>query len=110
MSIEKWSETIWIARLGNEPALSEDLAGLYEDVRIFESPVHVVLDFSLVSHVNSSNLSQVLRLRKIAVDRETRLILASPRDGVWGVLLTTGLDKVFEHASDVTTALALIQV
>ena len=70
----------------------------------------MVLDFSEVNHLNSSNLSQLLRVRKLAVDRGVRLLLVAPPDSVWAVFLTTGLDKLFEFVVDVSTALAGLQV
>ena len=55
-------------------------------------------------------LSQLLRLRKAAIDGNAKLLLASIPDSVWAVFLTTGLDKVFEFARDVATALASLQI
>ena len=63
-----------------------------------------------VTHLNSSNLSQLLRLRKDVIDREARLRLAGPPDHVWAVFLATGLDKVFDFATDTSTALAELQI
>jgi anti-anti-sigma regulatory factor len=52
----------------------------------------------------------MLRLRKLVHDSGGRLRVAGPSDAVWGVLLTTGLDKVFAFDPDPATALAHVQI
>lgn len=110
MPIQRWSNNIWVVQLANEPALSEDLLGVKDQAERHEPVPHLVLDLSAVSHLNSSNLSQLLRLRKLAVDSGTRLRLVGPSDSVWAVFLATGLDKIFEYTRDVSTALADLQI
>lgn len=110
MPIQQWSEHIWVAQLGNEPSLSEDLSNLKERVEQAPSTPDIVLDLSGVSQINSSNLSQLLRIRKLVVDREVKMILTSPNDTTWAVFLTTGLDKVFEFVGEVSTALTSLQM
>lgn len=110
MSIQPWSERIWVITLGDEPALSEDLMNARDEALRADTMPEMVLDFSSVQCVTSSNLSQLLRLRKVATDGGTRLKLATICDTVWITFLTTGLDKIFEFAEDVPTALAAIQI
>ena len=110
MSIQQWSEQILLAQLNNEPVLSEDLLHIMKKLGQATSPPDVVLDLRGVSQLNSSNLSQLLRLRKLSLDQGAKLLLANPSDGIWAVFLTTGLDKVFEFAADVSTALAGLQM
>ena len=110
MPIEKWSDTIWLVKLDNEPALSDDLIQVKDKVQSEDAMPDIVLDFSSVSHVNSSNLSQLLRLRKESVDRDAKLRITGLSDQIWAVFLTTGLDKIFEFAGDVPTALAGLQI
>jgi anti-anti-sigma regulatory factor len=43
------------------------------------------------------------------VEGGRRLVLCSPQDKVWGVLLATGLDALFEFAETVSDALARLQ-
>ena len=105
MSIQQWSEHIWLAQLSNEPSLSEDLLSLKERAEQAQPSPDIVLDLSGVTQLNSSNLSQLLRIRKLAVDRKVKLILASPSDAIWAVFLTTGLDQVFEFVGEVSTRL-----
>jgi anti-anti-sigma factor len=106
-----WSDNIVIAELTDEPALSDELAGISQ--RIIDHPEHtphVVLNFAAVSYVNSSNLAQLLRLRKQLAERKRVLKLCSVKDDLWSVFLITGLDKVFRFAPDPMTALAGIQI
>ena len=110
MPIQRWSEKIWVVQLADEPALSEELHNVRTQAAKTEPSPDLVLDMSAVHIVNSSNLAQLLRVRKLAIDSDTRLRLAAPTDPVWAVFLTTGLDKVFEFAQDVPTALASIQI
>jgi anti-anti-sigma factor len=110
MPIQQWSDKIWVVQLADEPALSEDLNNVHTQATDAEQLPHVVLDLSAVTKVNSSNLAQLLRLRKLAIDGMARLRLAGPTDSVWAVMLTTGLEKVFEFTADVPTALASIQI
>lgn len=110
MPIQRWSEQIWVAQLANEPALSEDLLLLKEEAQRIKTPPNIVLDLSGITHLNSTNLSQMLRIRKLAIERGLKLVLAGPRDSIWAVFLTTGLDKVFDFSPDVSTALAGLQI
>lgn len=110
MAIEKWSDDIWLIKLENEPALSEDLVQARDKTQREANMPSLVLDLSAVTRLNSSNLSQMLRLRKEAIDRDSKLRLAGLSDPIWAVFLTTGLDKVFEFAEDIPTALAGLQI
>jgi len=110
MPIQHWSDNIWIVTLTDEPMLSEDLINAHDELERAETKPDLALDFSGVKQVNSSNLSQLLRLRKTMIDHGGRLKLASLSDRLWVVFLTTGLDKVFEFAEDLPTALASLQL
>ena len=110
MPIQQWSDHIWVVALGDEPALSEDLFAVRDEAQQAATMPHLVLDLSSVTQLNSSNLSQLLRVRKLAIDRDTKLLLAGPSDPVWAVFLTTGLDKILDFGADVPTALASLQI
>lgn len=111
-----WSDNIVIANLADEPALSDELGMIcerIEQVGAGESgePIpHAVLDFHEVSYVNSSNVAQLLRLRKNLDAQGRQLVLAGVTDEVMSVLVVTGLNKVFRFAADLLTAIASIQV
>lgn len=109
MAVE-WSDSILIANLTDEPALSDELALICEKVEAAAAPPHAVLDFGEVSYINSSNIAQLLRLRKL-LDADGRgMRLVGVTDDVMSVLMVTGLDKVFKFAPDTLTALAGLQL
>ena len=110
MPIQQWSDKIWVVQLEDEPELSEELHNVRAQADMADTMPHLVIDLSAVKLVNSSNLAQLLRIRKQVIDGDARLRLAAPADTVWAVMLTTGLDKVFEFTQDVPTALASIQI
>lgn len=105
-----WSEDILIANLADEPALSDELSMICDQVESAESVPSAVLDFHEVSYINSSNIAQLLRLRKGLEERSRQLVLCSVRDEVMSVLVVTGLNKVFQFAPDMLTAIASVQI
>ena len=109
-----WSDNIVLAQLGDEPMLSEELNGLAERLESLASSggsvPHVVLDFAGVTYVNSSNIAQLLRLKRLLEQTGRQLRLCAMGDEVWSVMLVTGLDKVFTTAPDTMTALAGLQL
>lgn len=110
MAIE-WSDEILLANLADEPALSEELQLIGDKLSADGATVpSVVLDFRQVTYVNSSNIAQMLRLRKILDEAGRQLRVCGVTDEVWSVLLVTGLDKVFTFAPDTMTALAGLQL
>jgi len=110
MPVEKWSERIYLVKPTNAPVFAEDMDQVHEAAETATPTPHVVVDLAGMEYLNSSNLSQMLRLRKVLIERGGRLRLAGPPDGVWALFLATGLDKVFEFATDTSTALADIQI
>lgn len=106
-----WSDSIVLSDLTDEPALSDELNALIDRAKSHKGRVpHMVLNFAQVSYVNSSNLAQLLKLRKTLVEREAAMRLCAVRDPVWSVFMVTGLDKVFRFAPDPMTALAGLQI
>ena len=108
MAIQNWSEDITVVALADDPEFTDDLAGLTEQLE--EKPTDVVLNFSAVGFVNSSNVARILRLRKAVLGAGRRLMLCDVNTQVWGVFLVTGLDKIFEFTNDIATALATLQL
>ncbi len=108
-----WSPEIVICDLADEPELSEELGDLTSRLQQHPSGQavpNVVLNLSAIGYLNSSNLAQLLRLRKILVESGGRLKLAAVADSVWSIMLLTGLDKVFQFAPDKATAIASLQL
>jgi anti-anti-sigma factor len=111
MPINEWSESILIAELSDEPSFSEDMDALMRRLEEAEGvPPDVIVNAQAVSYVNSSNISQLLKVRKRLLDGGSRLRLCGLSDRVWSVMLVTGLDKVFEFTDDVSTSLASLQI
>ncbi len=107
MPIEKWSDKVNVLHLADDPQFSEDLEALEQQFN--GKPTDAVLDLSAVHFVNSSNISRLLRLRKLMITRDRRLVVCGVSPQVWGTFLVTGLDKVFEFSESVSTGLVAIQ-
>jgi len=108
MGIQKWSDNITIVELSDDPQFSDDIAALTDSLEA--GPTDVVLNFAAVSFINSSNVARMLRLRKMIMSKERRLILCDINTQVWGVFLVTGLDKIYEVTGDISTALTTLQL
>ena len=108
----EWSDDIVLVELADEPALSEELSATIDRVTGGgqQHVPHIVLNFGGVSYVNSSNLADILRLRKGLTAQGRQLRLCSVADDVWQVMMVTGLDKVLHFAPDPLTALAALQM
>lgn len=112
MSINEWSDQIHIAELQDDPSFSEDMVNLAR--RCAEQSARrapdLILDMRQLHFLNSSNISQLLRLRKAAMTAGAQVRICGVSDRIWGVLLATDLDRLFDFSEDVTTALAAVQV
>jgi len=108
MPIEKWSEQVSVVHLADDPQFTDDLQGLEDQLQ--QAPSSAVLDFAAVHFINSSNIAKLLKIRKIMISQDRRLILCGITTQVWGAFLVTGLDKVFEFSDNVPTALATLQI
>lgn len=111
MPLQEWSESTLIAQLGDEPLFSEEFEALFRALdRAGEGMPDVIVDLQGVRALNSSNLTQLLRLRKLLHHSGRRLRICSCRDQVWSVFIMTGLDKLFEFTDDVATSLTSLQI
>jgi anti-anti-sigma factor len=108
MPIQNWSDDVAIAQLADDPQLGDDLKAIEELVS--RKPTGVVLDFTGVGYVNSSNIARLLRLRQLAITGDTRLVLCGLGRQVWSTFQVTGLDKIFDVTDNVTLALATLQI
>jgi len=108
MAIQDWSEEIIVVDLADDPQFTDELSLLMD--RLEAEPKNVVLNFATVGFVNSSNIAKLLRMRKMMVASGKKLVLCDVNTQVWGVLLVTGLDKIFEFTKDIMTALAMVQI
>lgn len=108
MPLEKWSDSVVVVRLGDNPSMADDLEALDEATQA--GRVSAVVDFSGVRMLNSSNLAKLIKVRRQMNAGGSRLLLCGTNDHVWGAFLVTNLDKLFEFSNDVTTALATLQI
>ncbi len=110
MPLKDWSDRIILAELQDDPQFTDDLNTLQETVQE-RGGADVVLDFSNVHFLNSSNIAKLLKLRKLLhTAAPGKLRLCGLKTEVWGVFLVTGLDKIFECCNDVSSALASVQI
>ena len=109
MSIENWSEQILVVQLQDDPSFTDDLAALLDQLET-TGDVDVVLSLDGVNYVNSSNIAKLLKLRKKVISMRRRLVFCNINTNVWGLFLVTGLDKVFEFADSLATALTSVQL
>ena len=105
MPVEKWSDTVVVAHLADDPQFTEDVLSV--EAAVEGGHRDAVLDFAGVRFVNSSNLARLLKLAEV---KDGRLLLCSLSTQVWGAFLVTGLDKVFDFTDNVPTALATLQM
>ena len=108
----EWSEGIVYCDLGDEPEFSEDISALIDMLkkRSIEKIPHVVLNFGGVAYLNSTHIASLLRIRKRTTEGGKQLVLAAMNDEVWSIMRLTGLNKIFEFAPDMMTALARVQL
>ena len=113
MALIDWSDTILIVDLGDEPTFSDDMIALrrrLEDAADVDAVPDVILNMQAVSVLNSSNLAQILTAKKKLTQAGRRLRVCAVQDGVWSVMLMSGLDAVLSFAEDVSTSLASLQI
>ena len=71
MPIQNWSDSIVVAELADDPQCTDDLNSLLDAVES-RPKVDVVLNFSGVTFLNSSNIAKLLKLRKHLVINHRR--------------------------------------
>lgn len=110
MPVENWSESIVLGHLTDDPQFTDDVTAIIEQCT--NNPqLDVLLDFSNINYLNSSNIAKLLKLRKlVTITNDRRLKLCSISRQVWGVFLVTGLDRIYDVVDDVSTGLASLQM
>ena len=109
MPIQQWSDQIIVADLTDDPQFTDELSSLTDQLER-DPPTDVVLDMQGVTYVNSSNIAKLLRVRKAVIARDRQVFLTGISTQVWGILLVTGLDKLFNVANDTASALTSLQM
>jgi anti-anti-sigma factor len=110
VALQQWSDRIVLVEVNDDPLFTEDMNALIDHVN-HHPDTEVAVNFNALTFLNSSNISKLLRLRKlVTATNERSLLLCGVSNHVWGVFLVTGLDKLFEFSDDVSTALATLQM
>lgn len=109
MTIEQWSDSILVVDLQDDPAFTDDVASLLDQLE-GKADFDVVLNFRGVTYLNSSNIAKLLKLRRKVQSQKRRIVLSEIDTNVWGLFLVTGLDKVFDFTDSVATGLASVQL
>ncbi len=110
MPIQNWSENVVLAELQNDPVCTDDLNALVDQFGDRKG-ADLVVDFSNVNYLNSSNIAKLLKLRKLVVlNAQRKMVLCAINSHVWGVFLITGLERLFEFADSVALGLATVQM
>src|SRR5262245_45951886 len=110
MPLQNWSDRIVLLNLQDDPQFTDDMNALTDLIEQRRGG-DVLMDFSEVNFLNSSNIARLLKLRKmLSSTHPGRMKLCGIPTSVWGVLLVTGLDKIFDFADDVATGLAALQM
>ena len=102
-----------VSEVSNETPGSRSCANLGLLRRLEESSPKcpdVIIDMKEITYLNSSNIAQLLRLRRQVIAGNRQLRICAVADQVWSMLLLTGLDKIFEFTDNVATSLASIQI
>jgi anti-anti-sigma regulatory factor len=109
MGIKNVSEDILLVNLPpKQPHIGDELKHLNEMV-ITDSDCDVVIDFSEVEIINSSDLSNLLTLRALLREHGRKLVLSNVTVLTKGIFTVAGLDAVFEFAADRKDGLAVVQ-
>ncbi len=108
MSIQDWSENIVVVDLADDPQYTDDLDNLMIEEEA--SSHHVVLNFQNVTFINSSNIAQLLRVRKQLHDKRRSLSFCCLSKDLAGVMRITGLDLLIPTHDSVAMAIAQTQV
>ena len=108
MSIDEWSDDIYVVDMADDPKFTDILTTLL--VRLEKDTRDVVVNFSAVGMMNSSNIAQLLRLRKVMISHSRKLVLCNANYQIQGIFSVTGLDTLFQFTEDISVALAMLQV
>ncbi len=110
MAVQQWSDTVILGEMPEDPQFTDDLSGIIDQCTK-DTRQDVLLNLAGASYLNSSNIAQLLKLRKlVTITNQRRLKLAGVSTQVWGVFLVTGLDRIFDFVDDVPSGLATLQM
>jgi anti-anti-sigma factor len=109
MGIQNLSEDVLLADLPSEELQIGDKLKNLNEIVITRSDCDVVIDFSKVEIITSSDISNLLALRALLREHGRQLILCSVSAPTKGIFTVAGIDAIFEFANDKYAALAAMQ-
>jgi anti-anti-sigma factor len=109
MGIQNWSENIILVDLPAEPQMGDELKTVADIVKD-RGDCDVVLDFSSIDIISSSSLSKLLKLRKLLLDCDHKLIFCNVAPATKGIFSMTDLEGAFRVVDDKFVALAGLQL
>ncbi|MHC4546878.1 MAG: STAS domain-containing protein [Planctomycetota bacterium] len=108
MGIDHSSHGFLTVDLLPEPNMGTELENVANIARD-EADCDVVVDFSSVDIITSSNIAKLLRLKKLLDGCGHRLVLCGLVSTTKHIFTLAGLDQVFEFADDKSAALTTIK-
>jgi len=109
MRIQNLTKDVLLIELPSKgPKLAQELKAVNETISR-ESNHDVIIDFSRVEIINSSNISNLLIMHNLLQDSGHRLIFCNVATVTKCIFVVAGLDKVFDFANDQQAALKAIQ-
>lgn len=110
MGIKNLSKDILLVVLPSKsPRIAQELKAVNEAVSKKKGNHDVVIDFSRVEIINSSNISNLLILHNLLQNSGHRLILCNVATVTKCIFVVAGLDVVFEFVDDKPAALVTVQ-
>ena len=108
MGIQNLAENVIFIVLTDEQKIGDELKAVNEFVNNRRN-INVIIDFSRVEVVNSSNISNLIILHNLLRQYECWLILCNVAVPTKCIFTVVGLDKFFVFADDKQAALEIIK-
>lgn len=108
MGIDHSSQGILTVDLLPEPDMGTELESVANIARD-GADCDVVVDFSSVDIITSSNIAKLLRLKKLLDGCGHRLVLCGLVSATRHIFMLAGLDQVFDFTDDKSAALTTIK-
>jgi len=110
MGIKNLSKDVLFVELPSKnPKIAHELKALNETVSKKKGNRDVVIDFSRVEIINSSNISNLLILHNFLQNSGHRLIFCNVATVTKCIFVVAGLDKVFDFTNEQPAALMAVQ-
>jgi len=110
MGIKNLSKDVLFVELPSKnPKIAHELKAVNEAVSKKKGNRDVVIDFSRVEIMNSSNISNLLILHNLLQNSGHRLIFCNVATVTKCIFVVAGLDKVFDFTDEQPAALMAVQ-